>query len=177
MPSMQHAKTETLYNQLNLFNRLIKPYMLAGILLLLIQFVHIFIPRFSIRYFSKAAVVFVSTAFAFHTLGLALRWYVSGHAPISNGYETLSFVAWAAVLAGLLLSYKSSITVSTTSILAALVLQVAHLSWMDPQITNLVPVLRSYWLVIHVAVVTASYGFLGMGTLLAVINLILMFFD
>ncbi|OFY51343.1 MAG: c-type cytochrome biogenesis protein CcsB [Bacteroidetes bacterium RBG_13_46_8] len=177
MPSMQHAKTETLYNQLNLFNRLIKPYMLAGILLLLIQFVHIFIPRFSIRYFSKAAVVFVSTAFAFHTLGLALRWYVSGHAPISNGYETLSFVAWAAVLAGLLLSCKSSITVSTTSILAALVLQVAHLSWMDPQITNLVPVLRSYWLVIHVAVVTASYGFLGMGTLLAVINLILMFFE
>ena len=81
--------------------------------------------------------------------------------------KRLSFIAWAAVLAGLLLSYKSSITISTTSILAAFILLVAHLSWMDPQITNLVPVLRSYWLVIHVAVVTASYGFLGMGTLLA----------
>jgi len=77
----------------------------------------------------------------------------------------------------LLLSYKSSITISTTSILAAFILLVAHLSWMDPQITNLVPVLKSYWLVIHVAVVTASYGFLGMGTLLAVINLLLMIFE
>jgi cytochrome c-type biogenesis protein CcsB len=48
---------------------------------------------------------------------------------------------------------------------------------MDPQITNLVPVLKSYWLVIHVSVVTASYGFLGMGALLAAINLLLMFFE
>jgi cytochrome c-type biogenesis protein CcsB len=177
MPSVRHSKMEILYNQLNIFNRLIKPYMLAGILLLLVQFVHVFIPRFSIRYFSRTIVVIISLAFAFHTLGLALRWYVSGHAPITNGYETLSFIAWAAVLAGLLLAYKSSITVSTTSILAALILLIAHLSWMDPQITNLVPVLRSYWLVIHVAVVTASYGFLGMGTLLAAINLLLMFFE
>jgi cytochrome c-type biogenesis protein CcsB len=177
LPSSQHAKTEILYNQLNPFNRLIKPYMLAGIFLLLLQFIHIFAPRFSIRFFSKSVTVFVSVAFAFHTLGLVLRWYVSGHAPISNGFETLTFIAWATVLAGLLMTYKSSVTISTTSILAALILQIAHLSWMDPQITNLVPVLRSYWLVIHVAVVTTSYGFLGMGTLLAVINLLLMFFE
>ncbi|MBP1667838.1 MAG: cytochrome c assembly protein [Bacteroidetes bacterium] len=177
LPSDLHLKTEILYNQLNIFNRLIKLYMLVGILLLLVQFVHIFIPRFPIRYFSGTAVLITSIAFVFHTLGLALRWYISGHAPLSNGYETLSFIAWAAVLAGLLLSYKSSITISTTSILAAFILLVAHLSWMDPQITNLVPVLKSYWLVIHVAVVTASYGFLGMGTLLAVINLLLMIFE
>jgi len=177
LPSVRRTKTEILYNRLNAFNRLIKLYMLVGILLLLVQFVHIFIPRFPIRYFSTTAVLIISVAFAFHTLGLVLRWYISGHAPLSNGYETLSFIAWAAVLAGLLLSYKSSITISTTSILAALILMVAHLSWMDPQITNLVPVLRSYWLVIHVAVVTMSYGFLGMGALLAAINLLLMIFE
>jgi cytochrome c-type biogenesis protein CcsB len=177
LPSAMHSKAEILYNRLNIFNRLVKLYMLVGILLLLVQFVHVFIPRFSIRYFSGTAILITSIAFAFHTLGLALRWYISGHAPLSNGYETLSFIAWAAVMAGLLLSYKSSITISTTSILAALILMIAHLSWMDPQITNLVPVLRSYWLVIHVAVVTASYGFLGMGTLLAIINLLLMGFE
>jgi cytochrome c-type biogenesis protein CcsB len=177
LPSELHSKTEILYNRLDIFNRLVKIYMLIGVLLLLVQIIHIFFPRIPIRYFSGTAVLLTSLAFAFHTLGLVLRWYVSGHAPLSNGYETLSFIAWATVLAGLLLSYKSSITISTTSILAAFVLLVAHLSWMDPQITNLVPVLKSYWLVIHVAVVTASYGFLGMGTLLAVINLLLMSFE
>jgi cytochrome c-type biogenesis protein CcsB len=177
MPSDGHIRAEILYNRLNIFNRLIHPYMLIGFILLLIQFIHIFMPRFSIRYFSGTGIGLLMALFAFHTIGLALRWYVSGHAPITNGYETLSFIAWAAVLAGLLLAYKSPVTISTTSILAGLILQIAQLSWMDPQITNLVPVLRSVWLVIHVAVVTASYGFLGMGTLLAIFNLLLMIFE
>jgi len=58
--------------------------------------------------------------------------------------------------------------------MAFLILHTAHLSWMDPQITNLVPVLKSYWLVIHVAIITASYAFLALGALLASVNLILM---
>jgi cytochrome c-type biogenesis protein CcsB len=177
IPSALHIKAEIFYNQLNIFSRLIKLYLLVGFLFLLVQFIHLFIPGFSMRYYSKAALLIISIAFVLHTFGLALRWYISGHAPLSNGYEALSFIAWATILAGLIFSYKSSITISTTLILAALILQIAHLSWMDPQITNLVPVLKSYWLVIHVSVVTASYGFLGMGALLAVINLILMFFE
>lgn len=48
------------------------------------------------------------------------------------------------------------------------------MSWMDPQITNLVPVLKSIWLVIHVAVITSSYGFLGIGSLMALNNLLVM---
>jgi cytochrome c-type biogenesis protein CcsB len=51
---------------------------------------------------------------------------------------------------------------------------VAHLSWMDPEITNLVPVLKSYWLTIHVSIITASYGFLALGMLMGFINLVLM---
>lgn len=50
---------------------------------------------------------------------------------------------------------------------------VANLSWLDPQVTNLVPVLKSYWLVIHVAVITASYSFLGVGALLGFLNMVL----
>jgi cytochrome c-type biogenesis protein CcsB len=61
---------------------------------------------------------------------------------------------------------------SATAILSGIILFVAHLSWMDPQITNLLPVLKSYWLTIHVAVITASYGFLGLGALIGFINLI-----
>src|SRR5659263_180783 len=53
-------------------------------------------------------------------------------------------------------------------------LMVAHLSFMDPEITNLVPVLKSYWLTLHVSVITGSYGFLGLGAILGLITLILL---
>jgi cytochrome c-type biogenesis protein CcsB len=177
IPTGFHIKAELLYNRSNLLGRLIHIYLYVGLILLIIQLVYLFLPRISIRYFSMAAILVVSLAFVLHTAGLALRWYVSGHAPLSNGFEALSFVAWATVLAGLIFSRKSSLTVSTTAVLSALILMVAHLSWMDPQITNLVPVLKSYWLVIHVTVVTASYGFLGMGALLAVMNMLLMIIE
>ena len=177
VPSKEHNGAEITYNKLNIFKRISMVYLLVGLLLLLIQFIHIFIPKFSIRYFSVPAIVFIGLAFLFHTFGLSLRWYISGHAPWSNGYEALIFIAWAAVFAGLIFSKKNSITISSSAILAAMILQTAHLSWMDPQITNLVPVLKSYWLVIHVAVITASYAFLGLGAIVALINLMLMFFE
>ena len=53
---------------------------------------------------------------------------------------------------------------------------VAHLNWLDPEITNLVPVLKSYWLMIHVAIITASYGFLSLGAILGLIALWLIIF-
>jgi cytochrome c-type biogenesis protein CcsB len=56
-------------------------------------------------------------------------------------------------------------------------LMVAHLSFMDPEITNLVPVLKSYWLTLHVSVITGSYGFLGLGAVLGLITLILFSFS
>ena len=60
-----------------------------------------------------------------------------------------------------------------TTLLAGLTLLVAGFSWMSPEITNLVPVLKSYWLIVHVAVIMASYGFLGIGALLGMLNLLL----
>jgi cytochrome c-type biogenesis protein CcsB len=117
---------------------------------------------------------FIIVFFIGHFAGLAIRWMISDHAPWSNAYESLVYIALATVAAGLLFSNKSVMALPVTSVLAWLILFVAHLNWMDPQITNLVPVLKSYWLLIHVAIITASYGFLAMGALMAVINLILM---
>lgn len=176
IPSETRIRAEVFYNNSNLFNFITRLYLLFGLILLLIQFVYFFIPHFSLRWFSIPAIGFIILFFIAHSFTLALRWYIAGHAPWSNGFEALTFIAWATVLAGLIFSRKSAITISSTAILSALILQTAHLSWMDPQITNLVPVLQSYWLVIHVAVITASYGFLGLGALLAVINLLLMIF-
>jgi cytochrome c-type biogenesis protein CcsB len=112
--------------------------------------------------------------FAIYTAGLILRWYISGHAPWSNGYESMIFVGWGASLAGLIFARKSPVTLAVTGILSSIALFTAAMSWMNPEITNLVPVLKSYWLIIHVAVITSSYGFLAMAALLGFLNLILM---
>jgi cytochrome c-type biogenesis protein CcsB len=62
---------------------------------------------------------------------------------------------------------------AATSVLGGFTLMVAHLSFMDPEITNLVPVLQSYWLTLHVSIITGSYGFLGLGAILGIIVLVL----
>ena len=111
--------------------------------------------------------------FLFHTLGLAIRWYVSGHAPMSNGYETMIFISWVTILAGFIFSRRSLFVLAATAVLGGFTLLVAHLSFMDPEITNLVPVLQSYWLTLHVSVITSSYGFLGLGAIIGIIVLIL----
>jgi cytochrome c-type biogenesis protein CcsB len=177
IPDETRIRAEIFYNHADLFNRIARYYLLIGMILLLIQFIHFFVPRFNLRWYIVPAAAIVIILFVVHSFVLGLRWYVAGHAPWSNGYETLTFIAWATVLAGLIFSRRSAITISSTSVLSALILQTAHLGWMDPQITNLVPVLQSHWLIIHVAVITISYGFLGLGSLIAVINLILMSFQ
>ncbi len=174
IPSGIKVKTEVLYNNINLFSRIGKIYLLAGILLLVIQFIYIFMPAINLRWLYLPLTIIIFIVFSLHTAGLGIRWYIAGHAPLSNGYEALIYVAWSTVLAGILFSRKAGFALGSTAVLASLILQIAHLSWMDPQLTNLVPVLKSYWLVLHVAVITASYGFLALGAFIAGINLLLM---
>ena len=177
VPPVTRLKIELLYNRLNLFERLSSWYGLLGLLLLIIQFIGIFHVRLNLKIPLRIAGGLIIIVFLLHTLTLAARWYISGHAPWSNGYEALTYIAWASVLAGIIFSARSPVTLSTTAILASVILHTAHLSWMDPEITTLVPVLRSYWLIVHVAVITASYGFLGLAALLAAVNLIAMILE
>jgi cytochrome c-type biogenesis protein CcsB len=93
---------------------------------------------------------------------------------MSNGYESMIFISWVTLLAGFIFSRRSLFALPATAVLSGLTLMVAHLSFMDPEITNLVPVLQSYWLTLHVSVITASYGFLGLGAILAIIAMILL---
>ena len=174
IPTPFKIKLEILYNRVNIFERLGNVYGLVGFILLLFQFIAIFKPKMNLKPFIVAASIVIVLCFVTHLAGLAARWYISGHAPWSNAYESLVYIAFATILAGLLFSRKSGMTLSVTALLAWLILFVAHLNWMDPEITNLVPVLKSYWLLIHVAIITASYGFLALGALLAFINLSLM---
>jgi len=167
------AKVEIWYNHANIFERLWPLYFFIGFVLLVLSFVKILRPKFKLGLYTKITLALLIIFFVFHTVGLGMRWYISGHAPWSDGYESMIYIAWATVLAGFIFSKNSPITMAATGILTGLILFVAHLNWMDPQVTNLVPVLQSYWLSIHVSMITASYGFLGLGALLGFITLVL----
>jgi len=175
-PPEGKIKAEIFYNHSNIFEILWPLYFVVGFILLILSFIKIIKPKFQMDKVTKLSLVLLGIFFVAHTAGLALRWYISGHAPWSNGFESMTYIAWATVLAGFIFSRQSPITLASTSILAGLILFVAHLSWMNPQITNLVPVLNSYWLSIHVSMITASYGFLGLGALLGFITLLLYIF-
>lgn len=172
-PNETKIQVELAYNKWNIFEELWPLYFILGFALLFFSFLKILKPSFNIAWFSKITLGFLVLFFMAHTAGLAMRWYISGHAPWSNGYESMVYIAWATVLAGFIFSRKSAITLAATGIMAGIILFVAHLNWLDPQVTNLVPVLQSYWLAIHVAMITASYGFLGLGALLGMITLVL----
>ncbi len=173
IPSATKVNFEVIYNNLNIFGKLSKIYLLLGLVLLVMNLTTIFNPKFKLSGLKKISLAIVFVLFLAHTIGLGIRWYISDHAPWSNGYESMVFISWATCLAGLIFANRSEITLSTTTLLAGLTLMVAGFSWMSPEITNLVPVLKSYWLIVHVAIITSSYGFLGVGALLGMINLIL----
>jgi len=175
-PSKNRILAEVFYNKAKIFETIYPLYLLVGFALLILSFIKILKPSFNITIYTKATLILLVLFFIAHTMGLANRWYISGHAPWSDGYESMIYIGWATVLAGFIFSKRSPMTLASTSILAGLILFVAHLNWMDPQVTNLVPVLNSYWLSIHVSMITASYGFLGLGSLLGFIVVLLFIF-
>ena len=174
MPSPGRQKAEIIYNRINLFDRLSRFYIAIGITFLIIQLISVLSVSINPRRLRRIMVIHLLAGFAVHTVGLSLRWYISGHAPWSNGYESLLYISWATMLAGVFFSRRTATPLAATAVLAWMMLHTAHLSWMDPQLTNLVPVLKSYWLTIHVAVIASSYGFLGLASILGFLNLILM---
>jgi cytochrome c-type biogenesis protein CcsB len=176
LPSDSKVSAELLLNRLNIFSRLGKLYGLLGLFFLGLLFTSVFKPKLNMKWPYKITFGLLVAGFILHTVGLGLRWYVSGRAPWSNGYESMIYIAYTTALAGLIFSRKSFGGLAATSVLSATILMVAGLSWLDPEITPLVPVLKSYWLTIHVSMEAGSYGFLMLGAIIGVINLLLMVF-
>ncbi|MBQ4915243.1 cytochrome c biogenesis protein CcsA [Maribacter sp. MMG018] len=174
LPPDKKVNTEVIYNKLDIFNRLYKFYAVVGILFFLTLIFQIFKDREIWRvgvYFFKGVVILF---FLWHTAGLVLRWYISGHAPWSDAYESILYVSWATMGMGLLLGRKSDMTIAASTFVTSMLLWIAHQSWVDPSIANLQPVLDSYWLMIHVAVIVGSYGPLTVGMILGVVSLLFM---
>ncbi|MGM0533567.1 MAG: cytochrome c biogenesis protein CcsA [Campylobacterota bacterium] len=173
IPSDTQIQLEILMNESKLFPSLTVAYVLIGLVLLVLAFTQVFKPSLKFKKTQLAFIVLLSILFALQTAGMGMRWYISGHAPWSDSYESMLYIAWSALLAGLLFFRNSYLALAGTTVMAAAFMFSAHLSWINPQITNLVPVLKSYWLTIHVSVITASYGFLGLGAILGFFALVL----
>ena len=175
-PSEEKISSEITYNKYDVFKKLYYLYMLTGVLMLLFTIINIFFEKKIIRYTINAFHMFIALLFLLHTAGLIARWYISGHAPWSDAYESMIYVAWATMFFTLAFDIKSKLTVASGTFVASMILMIAHWNWMDPSIANLQPVLNSYWLMIHVAVIVASYGPFTLGMVLGVVSLFLMIF-
>lgn len=176
IPPSYKINLEIFYNKVKIFENLSPFYLLFGFLLMIGVIAHIIKPFFNLKILSSIIGWILGVGFLLHTVGLIARWIISGHAPWSDGYESMIYAAWATMLAGFIFARNSPIALASTAIIAGVALFSAHLSWMDPQITNIVPVLNSYWLIIHVSMITASYGFLALGAMLGFIALLLLLF-
>ena len=173
LPGQAKKDAEILYNKVNPFERIYPYYLLFGFLLLVVLLANIFRQKPLPVFLRKSFYFVIVLLFVVHTAGIIIRWYISGRAPWSNGYESVIYVAWAAMLAGILLGRKYPMVIATAAFLTGVSLFVAHLNWMNPEITPLVPVLKSYWLTIHVSIITASYGFFGLSAFLGILVLVL----
>jgi len=171
--SKNKVDVEIMYNKVDIFNRLYKYYLLAGVLMIMVVLYRIFKQnKFNLTILNGFKILLLLLWIS-HTLGLVARWYISGHAPWSNAYESMIYVSWATMFFGLAFGRKSDLTMASTAFVTSMILWVAHLNWVDPSIANLVPVLDSYWLMIHVAVIVASYGPFTLSMIIGLVALIL----
>ncbi|MEZ4841483.1 MAG: cytochrome c biogenesis protein CcsA [Flavobacteriaceae bacterium] len=173
MPTDKKIQLELFYNKYDIFKGLFWQYMLAAVALLFLVVADIIFRSKLVKVLIKISTVIVLLLFVYQTIGLGIRWYISGHAPWSNAYEAMIYVSWATMLFGLILGKKSPLTIGAAAFVVSMLLMIAHWNWMDPSIGNLVPVLDSYWLMIHVAIIVGSYGPFTLGMVLSMLSLLL----
>ena len=173
LPSISKINAEIQYNKYDIFKKLFSYYLYSGLLLFIVLIFQIFKKNKYLNYLKNILIGTIVFLFSLHTFGLFFRAFISGHAPWSDAYESMIYVSWATLFFGLVFGRKSSLTISATTFVSSMILMIAHWNWMDPSIANLQPVLNSYWLMIHVAVIVASYGPFTISMILGIISLFL----
>ncbi len=118
--------------------------------------------------FLSAAMYVCTAALAF---AFGLRWYVAGHVPMSNGFETMQFMALTTLVVSSLLHRRFKVLLPFGFILAGFALLVSFLGQSNPQITSLMPVLASRWLSLHVSMVMMGYSLLAFVMLTGIMGL------
>ena len=171
-PSEAAFLAEKLYNSMDWDRPLSMALATLGIVLFIIACRSVARSRQLPRWARILALSVLILALLYLTTALILRWIISGHVPMSNGFETMQFMAWATTAITLLLSRRSMLVLPFGILTAGLALMVASFGESNPQITQLMPVLASPLLSIHVAVIMIAYSllaFLMLGGVMAMI--------
>ncbi|PHS05669.1 MAG: cytochrome C biogenesis protein [Kordia sp.] len=175
IPSDDKIAAELFYNEYDVFKNLFVWYIFTGILMFVLLIFQIF--YYKNKFLIKAIAVFKYTIivlFLVHLIGLIMRWYISGHAPWSDAYESMIFIGFATMFFGLFFGRKSNITIAATAFVTSMIMMIAHWNAVDPAIANLQPVLDSYWVLIHVSIIVGSYGPFTLAFVLGLVSLLLM---
>ncbi|WP_337600297.1 cytochrome c biogenesis protein CcsA [Alistipes ihumii] len=154
-------KAELLYNRLDAVPWLYRIDLCCG-LLAFAYFVWSLASGRRNRRIERLSLVPLAGTAVLLTVSMALRGYAAGHLPLSNGYETMIFVAWCLSLLALGIGRRFPIAAASGLLMSGFALLVASLGMANPQITPLVPVLRSPWLSLHVSLIMVSYALLGL---------------
>ncbi len=115
-----------------------------------------------IKVLNIALPILLSVSFLTLTFGLALRWIISGNIPMSNGYESMLTVAWFVMLISILMQLRIRIVMVFGFLISGFFLLVSHINQMDPAIGQMMPVLNSPLLSIHVSIIMMSYALLSL---------------
>ena len=115
-----------------------------------------------IKVLNIALPILLGVSFLALTFGLALRWIISGNVPMSNGYESMLTVAWLVMLISILMQLRIRIVMVFGFLISGFFLLVSHINQMDPAIGQMMPVLNSPLLSIHVSIIMMSYALLSL---------------
>ena len=170
VPTKFRIYTETFYNKTNAQRLPVMLYLTLSLVLAIVS-------TLSLNNEKQKKTCLVSSVLTWvmlihTTLLLALRWYVSGHLPMSNGYETMQFMAWATLIVTLVMEKRFLPVKQFGPLLSSFALLVAMITDGNPQITQLMPVLQSPLLSVHVMVIMFSYALFGLTALIGLQGLI-----
>ena len=115
-----------------------------------------------IKVLNIALPILLGVSFLALTFGLALRWIISGNIPMSNGYESMLTAAWFVMLISILMQLRIRIVMVFGFLISGFFLLVSHINQMDPAIGQMMPVLNSPLLSIHVSIIMMSYALLSL---------------
>lgn len=170
VPTKFRIYTETFYNKTNAQRLPVMLYLTLSLVLAIVS-------TLSLNNGKQKKTRLVSSVLTWvmlihTTLLLALRWFVSGHLPMSNGYETMQFMAWATLIVTLVMQKRFLPIKQFGPLLSSFALLVAMITDGNPQITQLMPVLQSPLLSVHVMVIMFSYALFGLTALIGLQGLI-----
>ncbi len=161
LPSTSRFKAEKLYNSLYFSKPLGMTLVVIGMILFFFMVRRIATKKL----INKSTVIGINALlvlmFLYLTLLIGLRWWISRHLPLSNGPETMEFMSWSAVLLALLLQRRFSMILAFGTLIAGLTLMVSSFGNGNPQLTQLMPVLQSPLLSVHVVVIMIAYSLLA----------------